>query len=39
MMDLIGISYNIKIIFNTVKEKEKDFDDIYKVMKILTEST
>ena len=38
-MNLIGSSYNIKRLFNTIKEKEIDFNDIYKVMKILTEST
>ena len=39
IMNLIGSSYNIKRLFNIVKEKEIDFDDIYKVMNILTEPT
>ena len=39
MMDLICSFYNIKIIFNTAKEKEIDLMIFYKVMKILTEPT
>ena len=39
MMELIASSYNIKRLFNTIKEKEINLDDVYKVMKILTEPT
>ena len=35
IMDLIGGSYNIKRIFNTVLIKEINLNDIYKVMEIL----
>ena len=36
VMDLIGASFNIKRIFNIIREKEIDFNDVYKVMTILT---
>ena len=39
MIDLIGSSYNIKRLFNIVKEKEIDFDEVYKVIEILTKPT
>lgn len=36
IMDLIGASFNLKRIFNIIKVKEIDFNDVYKVMTILT---
>ena len=35
-LNLIGASYNIKRLFNIITEKQINWDDVYKVMDILT---